>query len=142
MSQYTTTQSFARNTHFQEVTISSRQTGLTTWVLEHINPTVRFESIGQPVLAGEEILIKHSHTGKWLGTDNILVKTMYGTEMEVFTESYMKKGKSQNLSKELEGKITIDTPMRSQEPQNSWVVISAQSPNDDFDERESVVHCI
>lgn len=94
MSQFTNTQSFAKISHFQEVAISSIPNNLTSWEIEHFNPKVRFEMQGEVVRAGEPVLIKHVHTGKWLGTDNIPVKTMYGVETEVFTESVLARNKS------------------------------------------------
>jgi hypothetical protein len=67
---------------------------------------------GEPVNTQLPILIRHLHTGQWLGVDNIPYKTLYGTELEVFCKSFQTTGKSQNLVAELEGRNTIDTPIR------------------------------
>ena len=138
MSQITDTQSYAKITRFQEVTITSKQNNLSLWVVEHINPEIRFEMEGEVVQANAPVLIKHAHTGKWLATDNVPYKTIFGGEFEVFTHSYQVQNKSQNLESERIGKSTGDTPMRSQKEQNTFVLISAASPNDDFDEVNSV----
>ncbi len=63
---------------------------------------------------------------------------MYGPEHEIFVHTYLKQAKSHNLVAEQEGRTTIDVPLRGQEEQNSWVLISAKSPNEEFDEGQEV----
>ena len=61
---------------------------------------------------------------------------MYGAEHEIFVHSYIKQSKSHNLVAEQEGKTTVDIPLRRQLENNSWIIVSAKTPNEDFDERE------
>ena len=58
------------------------------WIIEHYDPKVRFEMTGEPVRVDDQILLKHSHTANWLGSENNVVKNIYGAEMEVFVHSY------------------------------------------------------
>lgn len=66
---------------------------------------------------------------------------MYGPEHEIFVHSYLKAAKTQNLIAEQEGRTTIDIPLRGQEPQNSWVLVAARAPHEDFDDYELVLYC-
>ena len=66
---------------------------------------------------------------------------MYGPENEIFVHTYLKQAKSHNLVAEQEGRTTVDVPSRAQEAQNTWVLVSAKTPNDDFNEEREVL-CI
>ena len=73
-SQHTNTQSFARMSHFQEVTLTVNPNSSTLWEFEAINPKIKFASVGQPVLSGQPLLIKHSYTSHHLATDEYFFK--------------------------------------------------------------------
>lgn len=44
------------------------------WVVEHIDPKIRFEMNGQRINAGEAVLLRHAHTAQWLASDDHVVK--------------------------------------------------------------------
>lgn len=94
--------------------------------------------VGEVVHSLQQVLIKHCHTAHWLATDNFNFQNIYGNESEVFTHSYQNPSKSQNLISELEGRSTIDIPLRRQQEQNTWVLRTAQHPSEDFDESLAV----
>lgn len=73
-SQYTSTQSFARMSHFQEVTVTVNPSSATLWEFEPKDPRVKFTTVGEPVMINTPLLIKHSNTVNCLGTDNFYFK--------------------------------------------------------------------
>jgi hypothetical protein len=46
----------------------------TVWTVEHPNPNTRFEMIGEPVVANEGMILKHSATAQFLSSDNKIMK--------------------------------------------------------------------
>jgi len=48
---------------------AARQCSDSIWLIEHIDPTIRFEMQGEVVKAGEPVLLKHVTTCKYLGAD-------------------------------------------------------------------------
>jgi len=119
----------------QEVGIYSKTDFNTVWTIEHIDPKVRFENEGNPVLAGEPILLKHCQTAQWLASDPAhSIKNEFGAEYEVFGHSFQTLNKTQNLISEKTGRTTIDIPSRNQKDQNCWALVLASDPNQEFDE--------
>lgn len=134
-SEHTSTQSFAKISHFNEVLFTVKGDSFNTvWAIEHIDPKIRFEMEGEPVRVTDEVLLKHCLTANWLGTQNDGMKNLYGTEMECFVHSFSTKQKTQNLISEKVGRTTCDTTLRGQGEQNHFCIVSAQRPSDDFDE--------
>lgn len=101
---------------------------------EYADPKIRFEMVGQPIKSHEPLLIKHVLTSQWLATDVIEYKNMYGTEFEVIAHNFLWNNKTQNLIAEKEGRTTIDIPMRNQQEQNIWYILTADDPSMEFDE--------
>jgi len=60
----------ARFSRKQEVGFYAKSSYTTVWEIEHIDPKVRFENQGNPVMAGDPILLKHCHTAQWLASDD------------------------------------------------------------------------
>jgi len=119
----------------QEVGFYAKSNYDTVWVIEHIDPKVRFENAGNPVMAGEAILLKHCQTAQWLASDlSYGIKNEFGVEYEVFGHSFQTLNKTQNLISERTGKTTIDMPSRNQKDQNCWAVVLAGEPSSEFDE--------
>jgi len=134
-SEHCSTQSYAKISHHQEVLFTTKGDNFSAvWEFDHVNPKVRFEKVGEPVSVDDEVLLKHSHTNNWLGSENGHTKNLYRQEIEVFVHSYYDTKKTQNLLAERVGRTTGDTPLRSQGLQNYFVLISAQRECDEFDE--------
>lgn len=130
--------SVARVSRYQEVAVTSTELKDCVWVPEHIDHKVRFKYVGEPIKAGESVLLKHMVTGQWLGSDQYIVKNDFGSELEVFAHSYNNFGKTQNLMAERVGKSTVEFPMRKQEDQNTWSFRAAQRPEEQIDESRVV----
>ena len=59
------------------------------WVLDHIDPNFRFEMQGEPVKAGDPVLIRHVQTCVYLGADDkYKYKNDFGTENEVHCNNH------------------------------------------------------
>ena len=80
---YTSTQSFARMSHHQEVTITVAPSSATLWEFEPSDPRVKFPTVGEPVMAGTPLLIKHSYTSHCLSTDEFYFKYSLLTQQHV-----------------------------------------------------------
>lgn len=48
---------------------AARQSSDAIWIVEHIDPSIRFEMQGEIVKTGEPILLKHVTTCVYLGAD-------------------------------------------------------------------------
>ena len=130
-----TTQTYAKISHHQEVLFTTKGDQYScVWEFEHSDPKIRFEMSGEPISVDDQVLLKHSHTANWLGSESSVVKNLYGQEMEVFVHSYYDAKKTQNLIAERVGRTTGDTPLRGQGVQNLFAIISAQRESDEFDE--------
>ena len=71
------------------------------WIIDHVDPSNRFEVQGEIVRAGDPILLRHSSTNVYLGSDsNSKVKNDFGTENEVHCDNHSTLNKSQNLEME------------------------------------------
>lgn len=65
------------------------------WVLDHVDPNVRFEMQGEVVKSGEPVLVRHVQTCVYLGADsNTKYKNDFGTENEVHCHNHCTKNKS------------------------------------------------
>lgn len=84
---------------------------------------------GEPVMANDPILLKHSNTNHFLASDTVPYKNQYGGEFEVNVKSYAQKKKTQNLALEKTGMLTSDVPTRYQEDQNVWMICTAPDPS-------------
>lgn len=125
----------ARFSRKQEAGFFAKNDYNTVWTIEHIDPKVRFENTGNPVLVGEPILLKHCQTAQWLASDPTYpIKNDFGTEYEVFGFSFQTLNKTQNLIAEKTGRTTTDIPSRNQKDQNCWAIVLASDPKQEFDE--------
>mmetsp|Transcript_50155 Transcript_50155/g.57704 ORF Transcript_50155/g.57704 Transcript_50155/m.57704 type:complete len:479 (+) Transcript_50155:40-1476(+) len=127
-------QHVAKNSRKQETGFHVKDNYNSVWIVEHIDPKIRFEMNGQRVNAGEAVLLRHGHTAQWLASDEYGIKNEFGTEYEVFGHSFQSLNKSQNLIAEKTGRTTIDIPSRNQYEQNGWVLVLAADPSQEFDE--------
>jgi len=119
----------------QEVGFYAKSNYDTVWLIEHIDPKVRFEKSGSPVLAGDSILLKHCQTAQWLASDpHYPIKNEFGVQFEIFGHSFQTLNKTQNLIAEKSGRSTVDMPSRNQKDQNCWAIVLASSPDQEFDE--------
>ncbi len=84
------------------------------WVIDTIDPNFRFEMQGEPVRANTPILLRHSATSNYLGSDLNKYKNDFGQEFELYVSNDSTKNKSQNLSLEKKGAITGDIPSKFQ----------------------------
>ena len=60
--------------------MTAQQNSNSIWVIEHINPKYRFDSLGEDVKVNEEILIKHNPTSQWLASDKVNYVNEFGAE--------------------------------------------------------------
>ena len=119
--------------------VSNRQVGCVTaarpdfnsvWVIDHVDPTCRFEMQGEVVKAGEPVLIRHVQTCAYLGADsNSKYKNDFGTENEVYCFNHSTKNRSQNLALEGEGRLTSDVPTKFQEDYNVFFFQTSPDPS-------------
>ena len=72
----------------QEASLHACDSFNTVWVIDSCDPNDRFERQGEPVKAGEPILLRHCHTQQYLGSDLVAEKNDFGTEYEVSTHSF------------------------------------------------------
>lgn len=84
----------------------------TVWRFLPINPNDRNQLLGEPVQAGQPILIEHCATSHYLSSDKIDYRNDFGTECEISVHSAATHNKSQALNLEKVGKITRDQPTK------------------------------
>ncbi|OMJ78708.1 hypothetical protein SteCoe_21428 [Stentor coeruleus] len=130
--------SFAKFSRYQEVCMHSIKGPNTIWIAEHVDSKVRFESQGMPVIANSDVVIKHNQTGQWLSSDQINYRNDFGLDYEVSCHSYLDTRKTQQLSSEKTGKITVDIPTRLQGLQNVWRIFTSERP-ECAEEKEEVL---
>ena len=96
------------------------------WVVDHIDPNIRFEMQGEPVPANEPILLRHCQTCVYLGADDKFKhKNDFGSENEVHCYNHCTQNKSQNLALEREGRLTTDVPTKFADPPNVFMIQTA-----------------
>jgi len=89
------------------------------WVVDHIDPLVRFEMQGEKIKAADPVLIRHVETCVYLSAcKNSKFKNDFGSEFEVYCYNHSTKNKSQNLALEHQGRLTADVPTKFQEENN------------------------
>lgn len=98
----------------QEASMHAHASFNNVWVIDHCDPNCRFEMQGQPIKAGQPLLIRHCQTQQYLAGDNRSFKNDFGTEYEVSAHSFCNSNKTQNLALEARGNITVDVPTRFQ----------------------------
>ena len=125
---------YSKVSRLQEVLFAYKTGHNTTWVLEHPDPNQRLEATGKPVGCDDTVLVKHEMTNQWLAADNKQFESSFGKEFEVMAHNFLVNNKSQNLIQERRGVSTIDIPARSQTDENLWLVMGANSPDQEFDE--------
>jgi hypothetical protein len=62
-------------------------------------------------LINDQVLLKHTFTSNWLGSENHTNNNLYGNEKEVFVHSLLNTKKTQNLIAEKAGRTTGDVPL-------------------------------
>jgi Ca2+-binding EF-hand superfamily protein len=118
-------------TKMQECTMHACDSFNTQWVIDSFDPNDRYERQGEPVKAGEAILIRHIQTGHYLASDTVVEKNDFGSEYEVMCHSFAGQNKTQNLELEKKGNITTDVPTRYQNVENVWMFETAPDASHD-----------
>jgi hypothetical protein len=118
---------FSSVSRLQEASMHACDSYNTQWVIDSCDPNDRFERQGEPVKAGEPILIRHCQTNHYFASDSVVEKNDFGSEFEVMTHDFATLNKTQNLELEKKGNITVDVPTRIQNDQNVWVFETAPS---------------
>lgn len=101
----------------------------TAWKVVHSNPNLRVSSLGQPVKSNEPVLIEHCATAQFLASDKIAYGNDFGVEYEVSVRSHTTNNKTQALSLEKVGKLTVDQPTKHQLDLNIWFIQTAADPS-------------
>lgn len=123
---------FSSVSRLQEASMHACDSYNTQWIIDSCDPNDRFERQGEPVKAGEPILLRHCQSMHYLGSDKVVEKNDFGSEFECMTHSFACMNKTQNLELEKKGNITTDVPTRIQNDQNIWTFETA--PNASFDQ--------
>jgi hypothetical protein len=113
----------------QEVVVYPEPNGQTLWQALHPDTKIRFEMEGQEVKAGDPVVLRHVHTGSFLGSDKIPYQNIFGAENEVHCHTYFSTNKTQNLASEKKGDITGDYTLRRHGLANVWTFISKREIN-------------
>lgn len=122
-SQLISPQSYSRFSRNQEVLLSSEKSYSTCWVIDHVDPTVRYSIEGNPIPIDEPFILKHCATGRLLASDLVDYNNDYGREFEVCCFNFMSTNKYQVLKAEKEGKVKIDTKLQVELNQNIWRIV-------------------
>ena len=93
------------------------------WLIEYIDPSLRFSMEGRPVSTSEPFILRHCATARLLASDLIDYFNDYGHEYEVCGFNYMSNNKYQTLISEKDGKLKIDTTTKSEQYQNIWTIV-------------------
>lgn len=113
----------AKFSRHQEVVVVSEPAGETKWQLMHPDPNLRAEMEGEPVPAGEPVLVKHVQTGAFLASDKIPYHNVFGAECEVHCHTYSSLTKPSVLAGEAKGE-TENTSKPLGLP-NIWTILTA-----------------
>ena len=74
---------------------ASRQDYNSVWVIDHVDPNMRFEMQGECIKAGDPVLIRHVQTCVFLASDvKQKYKNEFGTENEVHCQNHCTLNKS------------------------------------------------
>lgn len=122
-SQLISPQSYSRFSRNQEVLMTSKKNYYNCWVIEHINPELRFAYNGKPIPIDEPFLIRHCSTGRLLASNVVDYYNDYGREFEVCCFNFMSCNKYQILKSEKDGKVKVDTKMQVELEQNIWRIV-------------------
>jgi len=123
-SELVTSLAAAKFSRHQEAVVYPEPNGQTLWQALHPDTQIRFEMEGQEVKAGEPVVLRHVHTGSFLGSDRIPYHNIFGAESEVHCHPYFSQNKTQNLAGEKKGEITGDYTLRRHGLANIWTFIS------------------
>ena len=125
-----TPQSYSRFSRNQEINMNSERTYSSgklhfylVWIIEYIDPSLRFSMEGRPVSTSEPFIVRHCGTARLLASDVVDYFNDYGHEYEVCGFNYMSNNKYQTLISEKDGKLKIDTTTKSEQYQNIWTIV-------------------
>ena len=75
---------------------ASRPDANGVWIIDHVDPTIRFEMQGEPVKAGDPVLLRHVTTCVFMAADDSYkIKNDFGSENEVHCKNHSSFNKSQ-----------------------------------------------
>lgn len=115
--------SFSRFSRNQEVLVNTEESYNNCWTLEHPDQTYRYSSVGKPIRSDLPFIIRHSATGACLSSDLVNYVNDYGNEYEMSCKNYLTGNKYQQVVAEAEGRLRIDTQLKTEELQNIWVAV-------------------
>ena len=119
---------FARFSRKQEVSLQAADDYYNMWIVEHIDPNVRFKSEGLPVKVNEPILLKHCSTDHHLASHLVEYKNDFGVEYEICCSSFLTLNKSQHLNLEKQGLLTKDHSTKFTTEENTWYFVTSDDP--------------
>ena len=116
-------QSYSRFSRNQEVLAVNEKNYYTCWVIEHIDSSIRMAMEGTPVKVTDPFIIRHCSTSRLLASDMVDYFNDYGHEYEVCCNNFLSRNKYQTLVSEKEGRLRIDTKLRTEQDQNIWKIV-------------------
>jgi hypothetical protein len=116
-------QSYSRFSRNQEVLAVDEKSYYACWVIEHIDSSIRMAMEGTPVKVSDPFMIRHCSTSRLLASDMVDYFNDYGHEYEVCCSSFQSKNKYQTLVSEKEGRLRIDTKLKTELDQNLWKIV-------------------
>jgi hypothetical protein len=117
-----TPQSYSRLSRNQEVLAVNEKSYYACWVIDHIDSSLRMAMEGTPVNVSDSFTIRHCSTSRLLASDLVDYFNDYGHEYEVCCNNFQSKNKYQTLVSEKEGRLRIDTKVRTELDQNIWKI--------------------
>jgi hypothetical protein len=113
----------AKFSRHQEVVAIAEPAGETKWQIVHPDPAFRSDMEGEPVPAGQQVLIKHVQTGAYLASDKIPYHNVFGPECEVHCHNYATLSKPAILMGEAQG--DTEKSQKAVGTPNLWTIVTA-----------------
>uniref|UniRef100_A0A8C8AW30 Cilia and flagella associated protein 161 n=1 Tax=Otus sunia TaxID=257818 RepID=A0A8C8AW30_9STRI len=86
----------AKKSYLQQVFLTDERSYLTCWKATFLDPQLRLEYEGFPVLANSKIIITHCHTNRSLAVPrNFWTRSYFGKEYEVICHTYLDSHKAE-----------------------------------------------
>jgi hypothetical protein len=130
VSQPVSSQSCARKSRFQEVSLSTTNTSADSyWMVVFKDVDERFEREGEHVPANAELVFKHVQTNAALASETKFQHLSdFGAEFEVSAKTHNTINKKQGLQQEQLGQTTPDIDSRPEQKQNHFAFLTATAP--------------
>jgi len=117
----------SRISNRQDVFMSPKAGANAVWVVEKLaakdTGKERLLSVGEPVPANAPVILRHRGTRQALFCDpGVVQSTEFGAELEATCYTHFATGKRESLSAEAKGTLTPTTNVRSELPNNTWLL--------------------